>query len=419
LYSWVGEKIPLFLQVFRWGSSKFWPFLWLPMVVLATYGWLLLVKNKWWRYLAWGFWAGWLIYVFPVFKGELINKRDFVKIPREYSELRDYLVRVDTMGRIYLAPEANMLYFKNHDWGFFGSVFWSYWIPNPIIEKALVTGSAENEEAFRKIVNLYYADDPWLFTKILNNYGVKWVIGDKSLTNKGNGYKYNWESYGIAVEQNPYLKKVWEKGKLQLYRVMDAGEVVLADGSEPKSYDLGEAKIFSDGVTKTNQGWRIENKNLVSGVYWDISDPELSGKLIKISARVKNEGGVVAEINFRETKKEYQTASYLGKYLDEEKMEEYFYLPKDWRNYLLEAVVKARGPEVSVNEISNPKMEVIPLTADYLGAKMPENQGWKMGKAVTYAGWIVNASLVIGLLVLQALKRSKTKISGSKKTIKA
>lgn len=412
-YAWVGEKVPLFSQVFRWGSSKFWPVVWLPMVLLAVWGWM---RTK---YLKWVVLGLWLIYVFPIFKGQLINNRDFVKIPGEYYQLRDYLARVDTKGRVYLAPEANMLYFKNHDWGFFGSVFWSYWIPNPVIEKALVTGSAENEEAFRKIVNLYYADDPRLLARILSNYGVKWVIGDKSLTNKGNGYKYNWESYGIAVEQNPYLEKVWERGKLQLYRVVGDGELTVADGGQPWTYELGEAKMFSDGVTKTDQRWRIENKSLVSGVYWDISDPELSGKLVKISARVKNESGIVAEINFRETKKEYQTAAYLGKYLSEEKMEEYFYLPKDWRNYLLEVIVKARGPELSVNEISDLKMEVMPLTADYLKARMPENQGWKMGKAVTYAGWMANACLVTVVLVLQALKRPKTKVSGSKKTTRA
>lgn len=415
-YDWCSRSMPLFRQVFRWGSSKFWVIWWLPVVILATGGWGRLWRRD--RWLSMIVLTGLLVYMYPAFVRRLINERDWVRIPREYYELREYLRRVDTKGRVYLAPEANMLYFRNHDWGFFGSVFWSYWIPNPIVEKALVTGSAENEEAFKKIVNFYYADDPVLFVKILNNAGVGWVIGDRSLTDKGNGYRYNWKTYAIVMEENPYLKKVWQKGNLELFEVGRVDYGVWGNG-ENLVLDLGEGKAFGDGVEITDDGYRVKNRRSVSGVYWEISDPEIGGRLLKISAQVENKSGIIGEINLRETKKQYQTFSYLGKMGEEEAILGYVYLPRDWRNYLLEFVVKARGPDESINRIKNLKLESVPLTEDYLKIRMPEAGRWEKMRYLTYAGWTINALVIVVLVVRQKLKSRKVSLSGSKKTTAA
>ncbi len=415
-YNWCSRNIPLFMQVFRWGSSKFWIIWWLPVVILATGGWLRVWR--WRRVAAIIILGGLLIYVYPVFLGKLINDRDWVKIPSEYYDLREYLGKIDTEGRVYLAPEANMLYFRNYDWGFFGSVFWSYWIPNPIIEKALITGSIENEKAFNKIVNLFYSDGPILFTKILNNAGVEWVIGDKSVTNKGNGYKYNWGSFKEVVENNPYLDKIWSEGSLGLYKVKKLEPISLTEG-ENLLLNLGEGKMFGRGVSKISDGYRVNNQKETSGVYWEISNPELRGKLLRIKAEVENKSGVVAEINLRETKKQYQTFRYTGKMVEAEVMEGEVYLPSDWRNYLLEFVVKARGPDESVNTLKNLRVESVPLMEDYLQIEQPEDISWRNLRWVTYAGWVINVSMVVFLLVRQKLKSRKTSFSGNKKTIKA
>jgi hypothetical protein len=413
LYDWCSKTIPLFGQVFRWGSSKFWIMWWLPVVILATGG----IMRIWkWKKLAAGLVvAGLLVYIFPIFTGKLINNRDWVKIPAEYYDLRNYLGKIDTKGRIYLAPEANMLYFRNYSWGFFGSVFWSYWIPNPVIEKALVTGSVENETAFTKIVNFYYSDNPELFTKVLNNADVKWVIGDKSLTNKEDGYAYNWDSYQKVLEKNPSLEKVWSEGNLELYRVGRTEVAVSGEGTN-FNYDLGEGKTFGTGVIKTSDGYEIDNKDNTSGVYWDFSSPDIGGRLLKITGEVENRSGVVAEINLRETKKQYQTFSYYGKLGEKESALGYVYLPSDWRNYLIEFIVRARGPDESVNVLRNLKIESVPLTDDYLAINKPSESGWQNLKYVTYAGWTADILVVVFLLVRQKLKSRKTNLSGNKKT---
>jgi len=220
IYVWMQDHIPLFRQVFRWGSSKFWPMLLVSMPILIC----LLMENiftkkrflKIFGLVLAGFL---LIYIYPVFKAKLINDRDFVKIPSEYYQLKEYLEKNELKGRILLSPEANMLYFRNYSWGFYGSVFWNYFIENPIVEKALITGSAENEDAFQTIYQMYYSLDPDLFYKTLLKYKVEYIIADKNVSSWGNGYFYDWDDFNQQILNNQNFEKVGEWGKLTLIRV--------------------------------------------------------------------------------------------------------------------------------------------------------------------------------------------------------
>jgi hypothetical protein len=220
IYVWMQDHIPLFRQVFRWGSSKFWPMLLLPMPILIC---LLMEKifekKRFFKILSLFLIGFLLIYIYPVFKAKLINERDFVKIPSEYYQLKEYLEKNKLEGRILLSPEANMLYFRNYEWGFFGSVFWSYFIDNPIIEKALITGSAENEDAFQTIYEMYYSLDPDLFYRTLLRYKVEYIIADKNASSIGNGYFYDWEDFDRQILNNQNFEKIGEWGKLTLLRV--------------------------------------------------------------------------------------------------------------------------------------------------------------------------------------------------------
>lgn len=220
VYVWMQDNIPLFRQVFRWGSSKFWPMILLPMPILIC---LLMekisAKKQFFRIISLFLIGFLLIYIYPVFKSKLINERDYVKIPSEYYQLKEYLENNELKGRILLSPEANMLYFRNYEWGFFGSVFWNYFIDNPIIEKALITGSKENEDVFQTIYEMYYSLDPDLFYKTLLKYKVEYIIADKNVSSIGNGYYYDWDDFDRQILNNRNFKKVGEWGKLTLFKV--------------------------------------------------------------------------------------------------------------------------------------------------------------------------------------------------------
>jgi hypothetical protein len=222
------NTFPIAAQVFRWQSSKLWPLLAVTIPILATFGIIqlgdLTIKLK--KYgkqislVLFGAIAfALIIFVYPYFMGGLVRESVFTNVPNEYFQLGQYLNTHDRFSRIYLAPEANTLYFRNYSWGFWGSVVLNYIIPNPIIEKALTIGSYENEQAFTVIRGAYYSQDPSRFVNALNLYNTPYILSDKYASKGLVGYAYDWNVNKEVVENNPYLEKVWQQGGLTLYKV--------------------------------------------------------------------------------------------------------------------------------------------------------------------------------------------------------
>jgi len=238
LYSFFLDHFPTAAQVFRWQSSKIWPLLGVSIPILASIGILFILKLLFRlqkrNYLSFIFISivalSMLVYVYPYFKGDLIRQKVFTKVPADYYSLSLYLQKTDHNSRMYVSPEANTLYFRNYSWGFWGSVVLNYILPNPIIEKALIAGSYQNEQAFTVINNAYYSDDPLLFTNALKLYKTSLILSDRNASTGDAGYVYNWEVEKKMVEDNPYFEKIWHQGKLSLYRIKQFDPSLLQTG---------------------------------------------------------------------------------------------------------------------------------------------------------------------------------------------
>ncbi len=219
------HTFPVLAQVFRWQSSKLWPLIGIVIPIFVGIGVIGIahvfrgalkgVGGIIFILLA----GALLLFIHPVFRGQLIRPSMFQQLPAEYGSLAAYLYEHDPHGRIYPAPEANTLYFRNYKWGFWGSVLLNYILPNPVMEKALVIGSQENQQAYTVVVNAYYSRDPAVFIRALHRYDVAWVLSDRNADSQQRGYTYDWELHTRIVDTNPGLENVWSEGKLTLYRV--------------------------------------------------------------------------------------------------------------------------------------------------------------------------------------------------------
>ncbi len=228
-FEWFQASFPVVAQVFRWQSSKLWPLLGMAIPILASVGVLATVgflssKTHAWKRIVdvvavGGIMLLLLFFVHPYFQGDLVRKRVYVAIPNEYFQLAQYLDANDRFGRIYLAPEANTLYFRNYSWGFWGSVVLNYLLRNPIIEKALIIGSYENEQAFTVLTNAYYSEDAETFVNALWRYEVSYVLVDGNVEKGDVGYAYNQSISEQVIGSNRHFKKIWSEGKLTLYQV--------------------------------------------------------------------------------------------------------------------------------------------------------------------------------------------------------
>lgn len=263
VFSFLQKTFPTYFgQVFRWQSSKFWPLLGLTIPILSSFGFIEIYKkiNKKNIYLII---SGILLItnMFPLFAGSFIRDKAYVKIPDDYYSLAQYLKEEDPNGRIYASPEANTLYFRNYDWGFWGSVMLNYLLPNPVVEKALVIGSQEAENGFRLLSNAYHSENPDVFVNALKLYDIKYVLSDKHAGSGYIGYHYDWENHAKVIENNPQLEKMWEQNKLSLFKVKENTE------------EVKTVKIFAPNSYTTNA---IISKTKYVPYYVNTKDPNNS-----------------------------------------------------------------------------------------------------------------------------------------------
>ncbi len=221
-FLWLDAHIPLFHQVFRWGSSKFWPLLAIPIPIFAGYTLAKLLTNKWLKVVALpGITLAMLVYAYPLVSGSLIRPDAFVTVPTEYSDLKSQ-VSATPFDRIETSPDTNTRYFRKYDWGFWGSVFLNYLLPNPTSEKALVIGSYENEQAYNVTDTLYYTGKTAAYANSLGRYNVSEILSDHTTTNSGldNSYSfpYDWGLQTKMVDANPSFSKMWQSNFLSLYK---------------------------------------------------------------------------------------------------------------------------------------------------------------------------------------------------------
>jgi hypothetical protein len=219
LYLWLDSQIPLFHQVFRWGSSKFWPLLAIPLPIFASFL-ISKIRPTILKVITYpSLLIALIIYSYPIWTGNLIRSDSFVALPSEYTSLQQTL-SPDSSQRIHTSPNTNTRYFRKHDWGFWGSVFLNYQLPNPTTEKALIIGSNENESAFTVIDSLYQSSNSTAYLNSLARYDITTILSDHSVTNTGLNdsfsYPYNWDLHDQMISNNTAISRVWQQDFLTL-----------------------------------------------------------------------------------------------------------------------------------------------------------------------------------------------------------
>lgn len=226
IYIWFQQNSSIFKQVFRWPTSKFGQIFLIGLGLTATYGSVSFFefvnsfgkkgKKNILYVLTVVLVAVQLSYVGYLFYGQLVADRSYAQMPKEYKKLSEYLSENDSEGRIYILPPANNGYFREYDWGFIGSGFLWYEVPNPILEKALSIGSNESEFADLELENSYLSGYEDEFVEDLKKYDIEYLLVDKNLIEGRYGYDLDW---GLLEEVVSDFEIEWEQGDLALYNI--------------------------------------------------------------------------------------------------------------------------------------------------------------------------------------------------------
>lgn len=173
-------NIPLLSDAFRWNASKFWPLYIVPLAIFSSYSHRSITDRL--KPLSKGVIIVFiiviqLIYIYPIFQGELFSTRLVNNIPEEYFEIDGYLEESDKL--IYL-PLPSRLYFYDYDWGYFGSTFITYMTKGDDVDTGILD-YFYHTESYKDISNSLEDCNKLEIQKIMGEEELTGIIFDKSL----------------------------------------------------------------------------------------------------------------------------------------------------------------------------------------------------------------------------------------------
>jgi hypothetical protein len=130
-----------------------------------------------------------LIFMKPAFEGHFISPVVRNNLPAEYQELFDWF-RNNSEGRVAKLPLNSLWGWEYHSWGYEGSGFLSFGIPNPILDRDFDRWSGANESFYNQASFALYSEDLTAFENTLQKYQVKYLLLDESIINAGGSSEY-------------------------------------------------------------------------------------------------------------------------------------------------------------------------------------------------------------------------------------
>lgn len=273
IYTWLQDNISIFKQVFRWVSSKIGNVYLISLTVTSAFGIVFLldfltsffkktvVKVVVFSAFILALVSLQLFYSEFLFTKNLFPERSLVEnIPNEYFGLAEYMEEENIEdARIYYAPPSNNGYFREYSWGFVGSVFLNYIIPNPLMDLSLAIGSEVGEKAMYELEDAYLSGDVESLKTYLNKYDVEYLLIDRSLTDTVYGYEIDWNLCN-EITSNFNLK--WQLGDLELYsfdiedteNILTVSDFNIVNPVRIKNYITGTLDNYSynDGIDQNS-----------------------------------------------------------------------------------------------------------------------------------------------------------------------
>jgi hypothetical protein len=293
VFLWFQEYIPLFKQVFRWASSKTGNVYLFLLSICASLGFVFIID-----FLSSFFKKGLkitfiilatLFFTIPtffyaqyLFTGETFPQRSLVQVPQEYYDIKDYLEENDQISqRILYLPPANNNYFRTYDWGFWGSNFISYILPNPVMDLSSAIGSKFGEDAVLEITQAFRAKDVVKFEQLIDKYNIEYLLIDKSLDENGFTFSWGWNEVDSLWEDR---ELAYSTSNLYLYNTSKLVNSALTESNsgEVSTFEYMNSNAYSTKISlkpEVYQDWNIEDNRLVSDNIYQGEDITLINKI--------------------------------------------------------------------------------------------------------------------------------------------
>lgn len=167
-----------------------------------------------------------LIFIFPVFKGNLFYEKERVNFPSEYNDLFNYFKSKPSTARIANFPQSSFWGWNYYRWGYGGAGFlWSA-IPQPLLDRTFDVWSAKNENYYWEISYALYSKNAPLFEKVLQKYNVEYLILDKHIQSTYSQKSLFIPEFEELISRISSVQKDASFGKIDVYKTSKASSPI-------------------------------------------------------------------------------------------------------------------------------------------------------------------------------------------------
>ncbi|HUV71969.1 MAG TPA: hypothetical protein VMW25_03085 [Clostridia bacterium] len=160
-----------------------------------------------------------ILWMLPVFKGNLISNSRQVEIPQDYFETFSWFRNKPESERVGILPASSFWGWEYYDWGFEGAGFIWFGLKQPVLVRDFDRWSVGNENYYWEISNAIYSKKSELLIRVLEKYQVKWLLVDGHITNPAWQESLYLEELEEMVKGSDRFRLAQTFGKIKIYEV--------------------------------------------------------------------------------------------------------------------------------------------------------------------------------------------------------
>lgn len=216
-------RLPLFGQIFRFTFTKFsiiTAFSYAIFFSLGSLYLLSLIRKKFLNILILFLLISLpVVYLYPVFQGNLFYSKNRSQIPPEYFQVFEFFKKQPKGERIANFPQYTFWGWTFYNWNYSGSGFLWYGIEQSILDRAFDVWSPYDENYYWEISEAVYSQNPSLFQKVLEKYQVSWLLIDDNVISYANNRSLYLPQLEEIIKQTTNTSLFASFGKIRIYRV--------------------------------------------------------------------------------------------------------------------------------------------------------------------------------------------------------
>lgn len=171
--------------------------------------------------------------VWPAFQGQFLYQGVKPKLPLAYLHVQSFFQSQPTQTRIAILPIPDFWGWSFTNWGYRGSGFLWYGIPQPILDRNFDVWSSANETFYHQLSTALYGRNIPAIKAILDQYDVTYLLLDSSIAVPGKNQELLRYTELPTILDRVGAKPIWNEGSLTVYQLTPApvASFVTAPGS--------------------------------------------------------------------------------------------------------------------------------------------------------------------------------------------